>query len=394
MKILLYTDLTVGPAELFWHRDLGLLTQAFRELGHEASLAIHPSDTGTDSSMPGSLGESVLWVSKQDVRDSSWWRRQNPDLVILGLWTRPKYDSVRRAVLRVTPNLIERADSDGMRTASCGLKPYARRRFDYCRDLTAGWSPLISPFVSFLYSATSVLATPWLEHRLARTLSLIPRLVVETPGAADLWHALSLHLRVSSCPIQQIAHPVQTSLFQFQPNDRKSNRVVAVGRWGSYQKNLPALLTALREFLRQFPDWEAEVVGAGLPDRSPIDRCQFTPAVPPHELAQCFRSSKILLFSSRYESFLLAGAEALTAGCSVLGPVSSVSTDYFRSFFADHPIPENASSLAGSLGLESKAWAMGRRDPAKISFHALREFSPIAVAQRFLAGMPAFASLS
>lgn len=394
MRILLYTDLTVGPAELFWHRDLGLLTLALRELGHEASLAIHPLDPDGGPIRAKSLGEPALWVSKQNVRDPSWWRQQNPDLVILGLWTRPKHDSIRRAVLAVTPNLMERADSDGMRTTSCGLKAYARRRFDYCRDRTAGWSPLVSPLVSALYSAASVLATPWLEHRLARTLSLIPCLAVETPGAADLWRSLCLHLRVLSCPIQQIPHPVQTSLFQLQPKDHKRNRVVAVGRWGSYQKNLPALLTTLEEFLRQSPDWEAEVVGTGLPDRSLLSRCQFTPAVPPRELAQFFRSSKILLFSSRYESFLMAGAEALTAGCSVVGPAPSVSTDYFRSFFSDRPISENTSSLAGSLWLESKAWAMGRRDPVKISSQALREFSPISVAQRFLASMPASASLS
>ncbi|NCY22261.1 hypothetical protein EBX31_09950, partial [bacterium] len=143
-----------------------------------------------------------------------------PDLVILGLWTRPKYNSIRRAALQATPNLIERADSDGMRTASFGLKTYARRRFDFCRDHTANWPPLISPFVSTLYSATSVLATPWLERRLARTVSLIPHLMVETPRAADLWQSLCLRLRVSTCRVQQAPHPIQSSLFQFQPDAR------------------------------------------------------------------------------------------------------------------------------------------------------------------------------
>lgn len=365
-----------------------------RELGHEASLAVHRLDSGSGRSLQEASRGPVLWVSPQNVRDSSWWRQQNPDLVILGLWTRPKYDSVRRAVLTATPNLIERADSDGMRTASCGLKPYARRRFDYFRDRTAGWPTLISPLVSSLYSAASVLATPWLDHRLAQTLSLIPHLVVETPKAADLWRTLCLRLRVLSCRIHQIPHPVQTSLFQFHPGDHKSNRVVAVGRWGSYQKNLPALLATLREFLRQSPDWEAEVIGSALPDHSPLKRCHFFPAEPPPVLAQRFRSSKILLFSSRYESFLMAGAEALTAGCSVVGPNPSVSADYFTSFIADRPAPQNPASLVASLLAEREAWATGGRDPAKISSHALREFSPISVGQRFLENLPASVSLS
>lgn len=384
MRILLYTDLTVAPSQLFWHRDLGLLTQAFCELGHEARLAVHPLDPGSGPSQPEDPREPVLWVSKQNVRDSAWWRQQNPDLVILGLWTRPKYDSVRRAALAATPNLIERADSDGMRIASCGLKTYARRRFDYFRDRTTGWPTLISTLVSFLYSATSVLATPWLERRLARTVSLIPHLMVETPRAADLWQNLCLRLRVSTCRVQQAPHPIQSSLFQFQPDDQKMNRVIAAGRWGSYQKNLPALLGALGEFLRQSPDWEAEVVGSGLPHRSHLDRCHFFPAEPPSLLAQRFRTSKILLFSSRYESFLMAGAEALAAGCSVVGPISLVSADYFCSLVAGRSASQGPVSLGSLLLAEKKAWSQGRRNPGEISSQALQEFSPISVAQIFL----------
>ena len=41
MRILLYTDLLIRPDQLFWHRDLGLLTKAFRDLGHDAYLVVH-----------------------------------------------------------------------------------------------------------------------------------------------------------------------------------------------------------------------------------------------------------------------------------------------------------------------------------------------------------------
>jgi|LauGreDrversion2_6_1035139.scaffolds.fasta_scaffold102055_1 hypothetical protein len=34
MKIPLNTDLTIRPDQLFWHRDFGLLTKAFRYLDH------------------------------------------------------------------------------------------------------------------------------------------------------------------------------------------------------------------------------------------------------------------------------------------------------------------------------------------------------------------------
>ena len=163
LKILLYTELGIRPDQLFWHRDLGLLTKAFRDLGHEAYLVVHLatepgatlgapnklahpreqpfeapperskvwSEEGQRSYSPNHPIPPVLWVSQQDICDPLWWQSHKPDLVILGLWTRPKYDPIRRAALSATPRVIERADSDGMRTASCGFFTYAKRRFDY-----------------------------------------------------------------------------------------------------------------------------------------------------------------------------------------------------------------------------------------------------------------------
>ena len=168
MKILLYTDLAIRPDQLFWHRDLGLLTKAFRDLGHNALLVVHNSDNSQSkiknarASASRNCGEksniqddSVLWVSQQDVRNPLWWKDHHPDLVILGLWTRPKYDPIRRAALSATPRVIERADSDGMRTASCGLLNYAKRRFDYFRDRTFRWPSLLSIPASVFYSFSS-----------------------------------------------------------------------------------------------------------------------------------------------------------------------------------------------------------------------------------------------
>jgi len=353
-------------------------------MGHHATLAVHPMATDAPTPVPKPPPDPVLWVSPTQVRDPKWWQRHQPDLVILGLWTRPKYDAVRRAALTATTNVVERADSDGMRTASCGLGTYARRRFDYLRDFTAAWPAILSLPLSVAYSFLSVLATPWMERRLARTLTLVPRLAVETPGAAELWRQLCLRLAVPSCAVRQIPHPVQTPLFQFTPEDRKMNRVVAAGRWNSYQKNLPALLESLRLFLRASPEWEAEIVGHGLPHNSAIPRCRFFPNEAPASLAERFRSAKILLFSSRYESFHLAGAEALTAGCSVVGTPETVSRQYFSSFFSPSTGTEGSRCLAADLLEERDAWDRGQRAPEQISALAAGEFSAGAVAEKFL----------
>jgi glycosyltransferase involved in cell wall biosynthesis len=338
LKILLYTDLAIRPDQLFWHRDLGLLTKAFRNLGHDAYLVVHPAvDPLSKIKYPTSKirEEPVLWASSSQVRDKEWWKNHHPDLVILGLWTRPKYDPIRRAALSATPRVIERADSDGMRTASCGFFTYAKRRFDYFRDRTYHWPPLLSIPASIFYSFASICATPWIETRLARTLKLLPAIAVETPPAALLWKSLATRLGINPKKIHCVPHPIQTDLFKFDPAIQKKNQIISVGRWDSYQKNLPLLLKTLRTFLDENPSWTSLVIGSGLPPKSPHPRITFLPPTSPVELAPLMQESKIFLSSSRYESFGLAAAEALCCGCVTQGPHGLESPHYFRSLIVN-----------------------------------------------------------
>jgi glycosyltransferase involved in cell wall biosynthesis len=266
------------------------------------------------------LDRPVQLITQSQAISKEWWTQQMPDLVILGLWTRPKYDSIRRAALSATPRVIERADSDCMRTASCGLLTYAKRRFDYFRDSTFRWPSLLSIPASIFYSFTSILATPWIEYRLRKTLRLLPSILVETPQATALWKALARRLGADPEKIHFVPHPIQTDIFKFDPAIPKKNQIISVGRWDSYQKNLPLLLKTLRYFLDKNPTWTSLVIGSGLPAKSPHPQITFLPPLPPPDLARHMQKSKIFFFSSRYESFLIAGVEALSCGCAVVGP--------------------------------------------------------------------------
>lgn len=322
MKVLCYTDLRIAPNQLFWHRDLGLLTKAFRDLGHDAWLVVHPalkSGSKIKNQKSKIPKDPVIWASPSDVRNPSWWQSHKPNLVILGLWTRPKYDQIRRATLSATPRVIERADSDGMRTASCGLRVYAQRRYDYFRDYTYRLPSLVSILASFFYSLASILAMPWIEARLARTLRLLPAVAVETPHATTLWKSLAAKIGADPGRIHCIPHPIQTEIFKLDPKVRKRNQIISVGRWDSYQKNLSLLLKTLARFLDQNAAWSALVVGSGLPKASWHPRIAFLATLSAPSLAQKMQESKIFLSASRYESFGLAGTEAAACGCVALG---------------------------------------------------------------------------
>jgi len=410
LKILLYTDITIRPDQLFWHRDLGLLTKAFRDLGHDAYLVVHlatepgatlgapnelahpreqpcvaqqglpslsvagPLSTFAPSHFPTSAASNiknpklnipndpVLWPSPPDVRDPLWWQSQKPDLVILGLWTRPKYDPIRRAALSATPRVIERADSDGMRTASCGLLTYAKRRFDYFRDRTSCWPYPLSIPASIFYSFASIIATPWIETRLALTLKLLPAVAVETPHATALWKSLATRLGVDPSKIHCVPHPIQTDIFKFDPAIPKKDQIISVGRWDSYQKNLPLLLKTLKAFLYKNPSWTALVVGSGLPAKSPHPRITFLPLTVPNHLARHMQESKIFLSSSRYESFGLAAAEAGACGCDV---------------FFDVRFLKNVSFKGERLLQNDKATTYALSCPGTVAKTFITRFSPL-----------------
>jgi glycosyltransferase involved in cell wall biosynthesis len=374
MKILCFTPLPYGDGSGWWGRDLALTVRGFRSLGHEAWLACwrttHPHDP---------QGRPALLITPQEAKSPAWWKKQKPDLVILGLWTRPKYDPIRRAALSATPHVIERADSDGMRTASCGLPAYAKRRFDYFRDRTYRWPSPLSILTSIFYSFASVLATPWIEFRLKKTLQLLPSILVETPVATALWKSLTGSLGVDPEKFHHVPHPVQTEIFKFNPAIQKKNQIISVGRWESYQKNFPLLLKTLRAFLDKNPTWSSLVIGSGLPTKSPHPQITFLPPLSPPDLARHMQESKIFFFSSHYESFLMAGVEALSCGCTVVGP-------------SEIPVHGNAllppkDSLFGStfnLLRQKLQIASVSESPATSLIENTRFSSPITIAQRIL----------
>jgi glycosyltransferase involved in cell wall biosynthesis len=406
LKILLYTDLAINPSQLFWHRDLGLLTKACRDLGHNALLVVHPAgDTSSTIKNSGAkrkittaggayhngrgqvLGanlksiiqnDPVLWVSQQDVRNPLWWQSHKPDLVILGLWTRPKYDPVRRAALSATPHVVERADSDGMRTASCGFLTYAKRRFDYFRDRTYRLPSPLSILASVFYSFASILATPWIEFRLRKTLELLPSILVETPHATNLWKSLTTRLGVDPSKIHCVPHPIQTDIFKLNPAIKK-NQIISVGRWESYQKNLPLLLRTLCDFLDKNPTWTSVVIGSGLPTVSPHTRITFLSSTGPNQLARHMQESKIFLFSSRYESFLMSGVEALSCGCAVVGP-SEIP------ILGNDPLLSKDSFACSTFNLLMRKLQVATTIPTDATFliETARLCSPTTTAQRIL----------
>jgi glycosyltransferase involved in cell wall biosynthesis len=147
---------------------------------------------------------------------------------------------------------------------------------------------------------------------------MVPALLVETGLATKRWKELTCRLGRNPGKILYVPHPVQTSIFRNFPAGRKTNRIVSVDRWESYQKNLPLLCRTLVSFLKTHRRWSAELVGTGLPAKSPHPRLRFFPPMTSRKLRRRYQQAKVFLSGSRYESFGLAAAEASLCGCEVI----------------------------------------------------------------------------
>jgi len=322
-------------------------------------------------------------ISPEKAQSPGWWQQQKPDAVLLGLWTMTKYDPIRAAALSATPKVVERCDSDGLRLPACGHKMFFRNQIVAAWDRAKPGQKVLAALRAAGKCVATEAASPWLRRRLAQTLQKVPFFLAETPLATERLRRLAETLLVDPKRFCQIPHPIDTDIFRWPtPGSPKHRRIVSVGRWEARQKDWPLLRSTLEIFLDQHPDYEAMVFGSGTSSASPHRRLLLAGLASPEKIAECLQGSQILFFSSRYESFLLAGAEALCCGCSVVGPQEVVSSGYFASLCGgDPPSRRRPMDLAHALHLESRQWLESSRDPLTIASRAAGEFSYARVAK-------------
>jgi glycosyltransferase involved in cell wall biosynthesis len=219
----------------------------------------------------------------------------------------------------------------------------------------------------------------------------------ESPVAAERIRRLIGWWSSKLPKVTAIPHPVDERDLVAPPATLRHDRIVAVGRWDAHQKNLPLLLQTLAAFLADYPDWDAVVIGGlpedieGLRGSLPTDvrkRITFTGRRPHTELAAHLYQSRILLVTSRHESFHIAAAEALCCGCSVVGPAAIASLVYFAGSDSGTVAPRRGLAfLKEALGAEARAWEEGRRDPEKIAAVWRGRVGAKAVAEQLLASV-------
>lgn len=380
MKILCFTPLPYGDGSGWWGRDLGLTVRAFRQLGHDAQLVCCPTTHSKDP-----FDRPVQLITQSQARSKDWWIQQSPDLILLGLWTQSKYNPIRTAALSSNAHVIERCDGDGFRLPSCGHQQFWKNTISAQIDARPNWPSALAAVFGVGKAGLFEIFAQYFESRFAATVAMIPLFLSETPLSTQSLQSLASRIGSSPSRFQHVPHPIDENVFSYA-GESKKNTVIAIGRWGSWQKDWPLTRKALEIFLDRNLDYEAVVFGSGLSVGLIGERLFSRGICPQEEISKSLREAKILFFASRYEGSMLAGGEALLSGCTVIGPKTTPCSSYFASFFGGPTPPERAASaLAYALEAEAQAWSQCRRDPRKISEAARHQMGSLIVAQKILA---------
>lgn len=373
----------------FWARDSGLFSVALRTLGHASKVVmLGPPQQDDDP-------EQVVRAARENLQDPGWWRALSLDGLVLYSWASPEYTPIAQAVrdagvpclvVMDTCGMISRLSNPDDWLREVGVRAFADRR---------KWPRFPAIFAK--------LAVEGLVHRTAKLrmphYDAATKVSVVTPLGAR-WvanEARGCGRKDLAAKIVYLPHPQHEA---FTHDGRaKENVVISVGRWHPSdwpQKNPKVLLDALLRFLKERPDWRAQVVGAGagrlagelgLGKPAELDRLELIDAVPPTELVDLYRRAKIGFWTSRWEGQQGTAAQALCCGCSVV----SVNTSHMSCFrhyvsrgsgrLAMRNLPQ---PLADELVLEAEAWDQGHRDAAAIAATWSAEFHATKVAAEAL----------
>jgi glycosyltransferase involved in cell wall biosynthesis len=373
----------------FWFRDAGLIVLTLRSLGYDAYLvALEESGSSHDPSKP------LVLAQQHELEDPQWWQKHAPCAVISMMWAAPRFEKIRVAIKQSTPRILEKLDTDGIRSPRILFWRYVSQTYFAALDARkTGVRHLVAPALA-LGKALAVLAIPrLLDQRMVAGMCRLPVLVAETPIAVDRCKQLIRCLGFQSPRFECVPHPVDEKDLKLDPSIERKNQIIAVGRWTDYQKNFPLLIKTLKRFLQLRPSWSATIIGK-LPNHSPLiqslprdvaDRIQFLGYVPHDQLSLHYQSSKIFFMSSRYESFNISAAEALCCGCSVVGSNDIASVPYFTGKASGTPVcRQTPGDFVEGLCAEVEAWSAGHRKPDQIASEWRKVVGAEIVSQRLV----------
>lgn len=377
---------TVSPLPLThdsWGRDITVIYRGFKAMGYDTAAVRLPT---TDYSHY----EGILQIAAEEMFSESWWKQQKCDLVVVNTWGMPKFTKLIHVIQASGAKVFIRLDSNGLNSPRCDFWGYMSltygTEFDRSRSqLRAAIKAAIKPF---LYSIPAVYDTQMIRHLLAADY-----VGIESHGAKKYFmkcvpkdKKAEINQRVSI-----IRHPVVPEIEDMDVAESKENIIMCVGRWDSYFKGAGLMGKVITEIISRHKNWQVHVYGRAaerleLPESDVLEERVCLVGVSPHQsVLRGWQQAKICLFTSRHESGPIAAEEALTLGCTVVGPPDIPSMhDLCAPSFGTLPRSRKVGDMVQAVSDEIYLWEKGQRKAQEIAVEARNIFSVNAVCKKIL----------
>jgi glycosyltransferase involved in cell wall biosynthesis len=323
----------------------------------------------------------------ESYRVAEFWREVGIDAAIMFTWL--GYSQELKALREAGVKVVNRADSDG----AYDFRLFARDKY---RQIVA---PIKAP-VSRLRMLKAWLHSYFIQHRpildaLIASAENSDVIAIETGTARDRLirtfrqcHRADLIERIIVSP-----HLIAPDILSVPLPERKSKKIIAIGRWNAHQKNAPLLYAALNGFLARHPDSQITIIGIGgeeafhgLRNNHKMATIVCTGAIPRDAMKSMIADSRILILSSRYESFHIAAHEALCLGATVVGPPVIPLPDICGAGNYGTMAPTfHSVDLMNALECETAKWDSNIRDPAHISSFWRDRLDTVKVVHKMIA---------
>ena len=370
----------------FWTRDSGLIVLALRKKGYDARLiALGDNEEAFSEATP------IVTARLGQLKDSAWWKAMNPDAVVLNTWGAPRYDGIRKAVLAVTTRVIERLDTDGVKSPRIWPTHYLGATFGSYID--SGKNPLIAAVMTFLRYQIVWNFPSLMDRRMVETMSQIPVLAAESPLAVARTSRFMRIFSNSPKRIVLLPHPVNEDTLNYD-GGQKENKVISVARWNAHQKNAPVLLRTLKQFLELHSDWHADLVGGGMTServKKMFGSSNLHSRVTVHGIVDhgtlrgLYSRAKIFFLPSRHEANCVAAMEALCCGCSVVSASHLGASGYHAGKDSGTAAARgDKNQLLDALDAEVILWETGNRIAGEISSRWRAEAGADSIAKKVL----------
>lgn len=388
MKWFTGTPCNFEGTQTFFDRDSGLTMTGFKALGIESgSITLGPS---REDDFP-----EMTRASFEQLESPSWWSELQLDGIVFYTWGQARYAKMVRAAMQAGVKVAQVTDTQGIMSPLSDWKSHLMSEASHYW-YEPRWKQICRTLAKVPYSHTIRLIQRDLPF--ARAIVSGDLFLASTPAAAERFRNFTRHFvgedlshKVNFVPIPVNFH------FRFTETDQKHREVISVGRWDSFQKRTPLLISTISLALSKRDHTVFRIFGKTTPELTSWhnslcseqrSRVCLEGVVDNFTLAEAYRRAQVMLVSAAYEGCHNASAEAICSGASVVGCQSP-----FLGAIEWHASRESgrvsetatAEALSAALQLELSAWESGARNPDAISKAWTAQFHPDRVAARILA---------